>query len=276
MRNKIVFAVNNINLVVMDINLGKFDPSTAERHRVWLIIGCRGSGKSVLLRDLLYKTRDHYDFGVGMTATHTTAEALRKMFPPTLVYKDGYNFEAVDKLLASAKSLVARDKPRNTLLLLDDCAFDPKVMGALAMKEIHLNGRHSRITLMSTTQYMLTVGPLIRSNVDYVIALQDSNLQNRKKLFQYFFGCFPSFAQFDAVFREVTQDYGAMVLNNTNKSGSVSESISWYKADSVPENFRLMKSKIYNMDAIVRARIKQKQDDGFHEDTKVVSVAAPK
>jgi len=130
--------------------------------------------------------------GVGMTATHATAETLRNIFPPGLVYQDGYNHEVVDRLLESAKGLVARDKVRNILLLLDDCAFDPKVMGAPAMKEIHLNGRHSHITLMSTTQYMLTVGPLIRTNVDYVLALQDNNIANRKKLFQYYFGCFPT------------------------------------------------------------------------------------
>ena len=260
----------------MDITLSKFDPSLAERHRVWLIIGCRGSGKSVLLRDLLYKTHAHYHFGLGMTATHSTGESLRKLFPPSLVFEDGYNFEAVDKLLDSAKDLVARDKVRNALLLLDDCAFDPKVMGASAMKEIHLNGRHSRITLMSTTQYLLTVGPLLRTNVDYVLALMDNNLTNRKKLHQYFFGCFPSFIQFDAVFREVTKDFGAMVLNNTNKAGTIAESISWYKADDVPQSFRIMKNKYYQIDEIFRARVKKKQEEAPPADVKVVSVSVSK
>jgi hypothetical protein len=210
----------------MDINLAKFDPASAERHRVWLLIGCRGSGKSVLLRDLLHKTRTHYDLGVAMTATHATAESLRQIFPPSLVYQDGYKFEVVDTLLENLKGLVVRDKVRNALLLLDDCAFDDKVMKSPAMKEIHLNGRHSRLTLMSTTQYCLTVGPLIRTNIDYVLALADNNIANRKRLHQFFFGCFPTFAQFDAVFREVTRDYGCLVLNNTNKTGTISESIS--------------------------------------------------
>jgi hypothetical protein len=258
----------------MDINLSEFDPSAAERHRVWLIIGCRGSGKSVLLMDLLYKTRDHYDCGVAMTATHTTAEVLRKAFPPSLVYPNGYNFEVVDALLEATKGLAAREKERNCLLLLDDCAFDEKVMKAPAMKEIHLNGRHSRITLMSTTQYCLTVGPLIRTNVDYVLALADNNVANRKRLFQFFFGCFPNFAQFDAVFREVTKDYGCMVLNNTNKTGTVSESVSWYKADEAPGRFRLMKNKMYDLDATTREKVTEHQKEGKFAETKVVS--APK
>jgi hypothetical protein len=258
----------------MDVNIPKFDPAATERHRIWLIIGCRGSGKSVLLKDLLFQTRSHYDAGTAMTATHTTAEVLRNIFPPDLVHEDGYNFEVVDKLLAFAKDLATKEKERNFLLLLDDCAFDDKIMKSSAMKEIHLNGRHSRLTLMSTTQYMLTVSPLIRTNIDYVFALADNNIANRKRLYNYFFGCFPTFGQFDAVFREVTRDYGCLVLDNTNKTGSISDSVSWYKAaEKTPDSFQLMKRKYYQLDHMFKVRQERRRNSKpQREEEKVVSV----
>ena len=38
----------------MSFTIKQFEPTKAKKHRTWLIIGPRGSGKSVLLKDLLY------------------------------------------------------------------------------------------------------------------------------------------------------------------------------------------------------------------------------
>ena len=67
-----------------------------------------------------------------------------------------------------------------------------------------------------------------------------------------------------------------MVLDNTSKAGTIAESISWYKADDVPQSFRIMKNKYYEVDSIVRARAKKKQEEEPNTDTKIVSVVAPK
>ena len=88
-----------------DIHVSKFDPTKAKDHRVWLIIGCRGSGKSVLLKDLLHQTRSKYDVGLAMTATETTAQTLRKIFPPSLVINTGYDYNAADRFMRSAKEM---------------------------------------------------------------------------------------------------------------------------------------------------------------------------
>jgi len=232
-----------------DLNLEKFDPAQAKPHRIWLIIGTRGSGKSVLLKDLLHKTRGAYDYGVAMTATHSTAETLRQVFPPSLVYESGYDFDKADTMLASAKDLVQRGKERAGLLLLDDCAFDDKVMKSDTMKELHLNGRHAKITLLSTTQYCLTVSPLLRANIDYIFVMADNVIANRKRLHQFFFGCFETFPQLDAVFKAVTKDYGCLVLDNTDKTGSLEQSVRWYRADPIPDKtFRIMRNRYYCAD----------------------------
>ena len=154
-------------MATTDLKLQRFDPAAAKPHRVWLIIGSRGSGKSMLLRDILCKTKGFFDWGVAMTATHATAQDLETFFPPPFIHRNGYCFENADKLLRFSKDCVEKGRPRRTLLLLDDCAFDDKVMKSDAMKEIHLNGRHAQVSLISTTQYCLTVSPLLRANIDY-------------------------------------------------------------------------------------------------------------
>ena len=121
-------------------NSSLLQPNTVE---LWLIIGPRGSGKTILLRDILYKTRKHYDIGLAMTGTATTSsvETLRDFIPYHLIYKQGYNYEICDTLLKTCKNLTAEGKQQNALLVLDDCMFDNKVMKPDAQTAIHLRGR---------------------------------------------------------------------------------------------------------------------------------------
>jgi hypothetical protein len=259
-----------------DLNLEKFDPSSAKPHRIWLIIGTRGSGKSVLQKDLLHKTRCAYDYGLAMTATHSSAETLRQVFPPSLVYDRGYDFDKADTMLAQAKENVKNGKERAGLLLLDDVAFQDKVMKSDTMKELHLNGRHAKITLISTTQYCMTVSPLLRANVDYVICLADNVISNRKRLHQFFFGCFETFQQFDSVFKTVTKDYGCLVLDNTNKTGSLEQSVRWYRADPIPhKTFRIMRNRYYCADQFIQdaaAKLLTERDGLTQPEVKTVAV----
>ena len=60
----------------MSYELRQFDPASCKPHRIWLIIGARGTGKSKLMQDLVYKTRKNYDLGMVMTATTSTVKTL--------------------------------------------------------------------------------------------------------------------------------------------------------------------------------------------------------
>ena len=73
----------------MEYRLNEFNPGDAKQHRIWLIIGPRGSGKSVLLKDILYQTRKQYDFGVAFTATTSTVDTFKEFLPHHLIYKNG-------------------------------------------------------------------------------------------------------------------------------------------------------------------------------------------
>ncbi len=250
----------------MEYRLNQFKPAETKKHRIWLIIGPRGSGKSVLLNDILYHTRKQYDFGVAFTATTSTVETFKQFLPHHLIYEKGYDYDIGDQFLSVCKKLTAAGKQRATLVCLDDCMFDNKVMKSDAMTEIHLNGRHSGITLMNTTQYVMgTVPPAVRTNVDYVLVLQDSVLANRKRLFEYFFGNFPTFKEFDRVMTQVTENHGCLVLDKTQTSAKVCDTIFYYKATPKLPSFRIGKRIFFGMDQVLqqekRKQSKNKQSE---------------
>ena len=86
--------------------------------------------------------------------------------------------------------------------------------------------------MFNTTQYVMAIPPLIRSNIDYVIALKEPVKANRRKLYEYFYGVFPSFEEFESTFAACTDNYGCMVLDRTKGDTSLRSMIRFYRASA--------------------------------------------
>lgn len=221
----------------------QFDPSTAKRNSVWLLIGARNTGKTVLLVDLLYNTRNNYDFAMAMTATMSTVEILREHIPDRLIFKTGYDFDAGDKFKETCSLIRSDSKTRYSCLAQDDCMFDNKVMKTETQRYLYLNSRHDNVTLFNTTQYCMLIPSHIRTQVDFIFALRENIMANKKRLYEYFFGMFPTFSEFDKVFSECTKNFGAFVLDKTKATPTVH----WYIANPRTPKFKLGKPVFWKM-----------------------------
>jgi hypothetical protein len=100
----------------MEYRLAEFKPAEAKKHRIWLIIGPRGSGKSVLMKDILFNIRTTIDFGLAFTATTSTVDTFKEFLPHHLIYENGYRYDRGDQFLATCKRLTAAGKQRSTLM----------------------------------------------------------------------------------------------------------------------------------------------------------------
>ena len=231
----------------MKCRIRKFDATLMKPGRITLIIGKRGTGKSILLNDLLYSGKDLYDFPMAMSPTAESANNFRKCMPHANVF-DRYVPFKVDSLVHFAKECSASKNGRRFLLCLDDCMYDKKAFRGVSMREIHMNGRHHNITLFNAMQYVMDISPDLRSQIDYVFALKENIISNRVKLWKYFFGMFQSFDDFCLVLDKCTQNYECLVLDNTVNSTSIHDCIYWYRATPVNDkDFRLGKPVFYTL-----------------------------
>lgn len=203
------------------------------------ILGKRHTGKSVLMKDLLYHM-PRPDFVLAMAPTEDSLKMFREFLPECCVY-DHFSQEKLERAVATQKEIVAKGKKRTLLILLDDCLYQKNVLKSTAMRHIFFNGRHDHISLMCAAQYMMDVDVSLRSNLDYVITLRENILTNRQKLFRYYFGQFNRFEEFEKVMAACTQDYKALVLDGTVASTDASDSVRWYKAAVDVPSFRLCK-----------------------------------
>lgn len=248
----------------MRLTLPKFKPEEIKPFRTILIIGKRGTGKSVLLEDILYHLRSHVDFGIFCTPTMDSKEMFTKHVPHSWVHE--FKPELVESLSRTQRSM-AVVKKRRMILVLDDCNADKRMWKSVGLRDIMYNGRHEKICFISSMQYCLDCPPDIRTNIDYVFALRDIVLANKQRLHKYFFGCFNRFDDFDRVLSDVTDNYGVLCLDNTCKTNNLTDMLSWYRASPNLPEFRLGKPVFWKLDAcsITRTPEKTDRDERIHD-----------
>jgi hypothetical protein len=208
------------------------------------MVGKKGTGKSTLVEDIMW-FQQHIPVGAIMSATEEANEAYSRMAPPLFIYKN-FDADALLRLINRQKKMKAMYKQNGNYLpfdhrafvLMDDCMYDKKNFRGPLMRELFMNGRHWDLFVLITLQYVMDITPEIRTNTDYVFALKENVRKNRERLYNEFFGVFPSFAVFDALFLEVTQNYRCLVLDTTVASTEIEDCVFWYKAEKRPP-FRL-------------------------------------
>ena len=92
-----------------------------------------------------------------------------------------------------------------------------------------------------------TAQPALRSNVSYVICCAENIHANKRALWQCFFGLIPSYQEFDRIFTACTREYSCIVLDQTQPSASLENSVYWFRADIHAPPFRMCKPIMWKM-----------------------------
>ncbi len=231
----------------MTLDLKKFDMKTISfkpnenKGPVIVLIGKRDTGKSFLVRDLLFY---HQDIPVGtvISGTEEGNGFYGKMVPKLFVHNE-YNTAIIENILKRQRQVLKQMKKetetykRTTIdprafVILDDCLYDATWARDKMMRLLFMNGRHWKVMLVITMQYPLGIPPNLRTNIDYVFILRENYIANRKRIYDNYAGMFPTFESFCQVMDQCTENYECLVIHNNSKSNKLQDQVFWYKADS--------------------------------------------
>ena len=224
----------------MNLELKKFDLSNIKKDKVCVFIGKRETGKSFLVRDLLYY---HQDIPIGTVISGTeSANCFYGHIVPSLFIHDQYTPEIIHNTLRRQKMVVKKMKQEedtygkstinpDAFLILDDCLYDSSWTKDSNVRSIFMNGRHYKMMFIITMQYALGIPPNLRTNIDYVFILRENYVSNRKRLYENYAGMFPSFKVFCQVMDQCTENFECLVVHNNAKSNKLEDQVFWYKAD---------------------------------------------
>jgi hypothetical protein len=248
----------------MNFQLRKFDMAMitdrcdidSRKSPMMVIIGKKDTGKSFLVRDVLFQTQRHFPVGTVISATEAANEFFQTMVPSKFIH-DKYKPEIVQNVIkrqATIKSKRNTDKqsrggasnvdPR-AFLILDDCLYDAKSwINEESTRFVFMNGRHIDLMTIITMQYPLGITPNLRTNVDFVFILRENILGNRRRIYENYAGMFPTFEMFCSFMDQCTENYECLVICNNVSSNKLEDQVFWYKATEHPP-FRLFDQSLW-------------------------------
>jgi len=230
----------SLELKKFDMKRIRFDPNKNDGP-VIVLIGRRDTGKSFLVRDLLYYQQN---IPIGTVISGTEAgNGFYSSHVPKLFIHDEYSSVIVENVLKRQKAVMKQIKKEKTIYkktsigdprtfcILDDCLYDNTWTKDKMMRLLFMNGRHWKIMLVITMQYPLGIPPNLRTNIDYVFILREPYIANRRRIWENYAGMFPNFESFAQVMDQCTENYECLVIDNNSKSNKLQEQIFWYKAE---------------------------------------------
>ena len=210
-----------------------------------VVIGKKDTGKSFLVRDILYNTQPCFPIGTVISGTEVANEFFQHMVPSKLIH-DKYKPEIVMNMIKrqlSMKTHRNKDKhgrgevsavdPR-AFLILDDCLYDASWIKEESTRYVFMNGRHIDLMTIITMQYPLGITPNLRTNVDFVFILRESIVNNRKRIYDNYAGMFPTFEMFCHFMDQCTENFECLVICNGVQSNRLEDQVFWYKASDHP------------------------------------------
>ena len=259
----------------MSLELKKFDMKSISfkpndsKGPVIFLLGRRDTGKSFLVRDLLYYHQD-IPIGTVISGTEEGNGFYGKMVPKLFIHNE-YNTAIIENILKRQRSVLKQIKkemetykksnidPR-TFVIMDDCLYDNAWSRDKIMRLLFLNGRHWKVILIVTMQYPLGVPPTLRTNIDYVFILRDNYIANRKRIYENYAGMFPTYESFAQVMDQCTETYECLVINNNVKSNKLQDQVFWYKAEA-HNDFKLGSKEFWELSKGVQSDDEEEQYD---------------
>jgi hypothetical protein len=210
-----------------------------------VVIGKKDTGKSFLVRDILYNTQKDFPVGTVISGTEVANEFFQHMVPSKFIH-DKYSPDIVMNVIKRQMNIKQKRNLAKTagggsssidpraFLILDDCLYDASWIKEESTRYVFMNGRHIDMMTIITMQYPLGITPNLRTNVDFVFILRENILGNRRRIYENYAGMFPTFEMFCSFMDQCTENFECLVICNNVSSNKLEDQVFWYKAAEHP------------------------------------------
>ena len=186
---------NNLQTSQTSKSIKKWDFKDLPKYPVIFIVAKRGEGKTVMIKDIIYNTRERYDDVYLFSRTANIN--LEDPFPfiknnehryddyDDKILRDLYN-EQKRKLMMYKKKEI--DRVDHILLIFDDVIMNKEIKKKNSMlEELCVNGRHVFMTVVITAQVFSSgMLPSIRKNADIFISFNIMDSGTRELVTEYY------------------------------------------------------------------------------------------
>jgi hypothetical protein len=264
-------------------HIRKFDSAVFESRGippVIAVVGLRAVGKTRLITDLVYHMRKIPMF-ICMSGNKQERKLYEKYIHPLCIHK-GYKKDITDNLIKQQQrkykkcALEGTDFRSNpdldSGLIIDTCEFSKDLKKDI--RSLVMNGRQWKIAVIVSFQSIVDISPDIRANIDYLFCFS-AGIEDQRKLYENFFGCFKKFSHFQQAFEKCTGNHECLVLDNTSKSPKIENCVFYHRA-TLGRDYKIGSELLRNyLDSIyVKPNDDDDDDDNNDDDSLSVSSAS--
>jgi len=231
-------TTKKINIQIRELDINTIRPN-AESMKTTLggskitIIGKPGSGKSMLIRNLLYAKKHLIPVGLAISGSEDSNRFYAEMFPRLFIY-DKYEKKTIEKTKERQTTAMTYISNPWAVVVMDDCMDDVKIFNDSLLIGLFKNSRHWSLLSIFANQYVFDFKPVIRTNLDGVFIFREPNHANREKLWTNFASIIPK-PIFHQIMDEITTDYTCIYINNQEQSNTWTDCVFYFKAQVVPD-----------------------------------------
>lgn len=211
------------------LTIKKFDINKIKESSNILIIGKKKTGKTTLVKDILYNlSKQKFDYGnLYTTYDHNYSNIYGKMVPKEFTF-DEFSSNALKNIIQYS----LKYKNKKGFVIFDDCLYNNNDKKDDNIKFSILNNYRIGITNIIISQDS-KFPPFIRTNIEYIF-LRNPLECEYKKLYYYFGGILPEMKYFKRVLKCANKGYGFLVIPNHNIFND--RNFYWYEAENHNSN----------------------------------------
>ncbi len=236
------------------IDLKMFDMKKIKKNSVVVVIGKRGSGKSYLMKDLLYHHRKNFKIGKIFCKTNVLNQFYSDFIPNILISKH-FDTKEIKKIFDRQEKVIREQwQDPYIFILADDCLSDAKHwVKDDQILELFYNGRHYKLLFILTLQTPMGITPNLRSNIDYTFIYNTNVISDKEKIYKHYAGVFNDKNEFYSVLNSL-DEYECLVIDNITKSKNLEDIVFYYKAEEHP-NFKMCSEQLWRKDAELNGKV---------------------
>ena len=225
------------DIQVKDFDMRRF---CSKHGATCIILGARGRGKSTMIMDILYNLHhiSRVPRAVVFSGTEKANGTYSKFGIPARYIFDSYDADALQTIYNMQEKLT-EDKRKGIIdesidtrmvIVFDDCGFDEKMFKTALMRKLFMNGRHYGIYVIIALQYHMSIGPTIRTQIDFFIATRWDVKTQRKQIYTHYASVYDHFDTFNDVMEAATINRRCIIVDNTTDSSDPQDKLFSYKA----------------------------------------------
>lgn len=220
------------------LHFRNFNPEKIRPFSSILFCGGKRTGKSTVMRDFMYHIKKRvYDTTI-FSGTRDEEHPWENYTPRQYVHYcmdkfDSNSLYKTMKIQEDRKLLSEKHKVEcpASLVVLEDLEFlKPSIWVDQGIRGMMFNGRWYKEFFFVAYQYVMEVRMEMRGSFDYAVFTLDSTASGRERIWKQFASVFPEFVEFDSIFKEMTADFGTMVIDLRCRSYNLEDAIFYYKA----------------------------------------------